>query len=84
MKMPEPVAETTCDCYPDHIGAIYAEAFLPVGTKLYDKQALIDLLEEAAVECDQERVAHLMFKNYQAAMALADVADSIRKLKETL
>jgi len=51
---------------------------------LYDKQALIDLLEAAAVECDQERVAHLMFKNYQAAMALANVADSIRSTKEKL
>lgn len=29
------VAETTCDCYPDHGGTIYAEAVLPRGTPLY-------------------------------------------------
>jgi hypothetical protein len=32
------VATTTCDCYPDHGGTIYAEAVLPEGTKLYTRR----------------------------------------------
>jgi hypothetical protein len=82
MKMPEPILwrykrqgrKTTTG--PDYLTQRLKA--VPQGFEeqpLYDKQALIDLLEEAAKECDQERVAHLMFKNYQAAMALANVAD---------
>jgi hypothetical protein len=89
MKMLEPVAEVRESRPVNANGATVKAAFLfdttlPSGTKLYDKQALIDLLEEAAKECDQERLAHATFKNYQAAFALAEVADSIRKLKEKL
>ncbi len=78
MKMPEPF--THYRNYDEQVQPFADENTVP----LYDKQALIDLLEAAAVECDQERAAHLMFKNYQAAMALADVADSIRSMKEKL
>jgi len=78
MKMPKSVAETTCDCYPDHIGAIYAEALLPVDTKLYDKQALIDLLEAAAVECETQ------CRNIAEKLYGKDLAVTIRSMKETL
>jgi hypothetical protein len=87
MKMPEPigvVAESRKTISTAFNTTIYTRYRFHQGAKIYDKQALIDLLEAAAVECDQERVAHLMFKNYQAAMALANVADSIRSMKEML
>lgn len=55
MKMPEPIATVT-----DNFATDFSEISrtwqrpIPLGTKLYDKQALIDLLEAAAVECDKE------------------------------
>ena len=78
MKMPEPVGylshynlEMLKQGYPQTIVMLKgAKRDLP----LYDKQALIDLLEEAAKECERqvETGAHIR------------CAKAIRKLKETL
>ena len=46
---------------------------------LYDKQALIDLLEEAAKECESRQTP-----NTGSVAILNGAADAIRKLKETL
>lgn len=45
---------------------------------LYDKQALIDLLEAAAVECEKE------YDNWDNERPLRIAATAIRKLKEKL
>jgi hypothetical protein len=79
MKMPEPIATVT-----DNFATDYSEISrtwqrpIPLGTKLYDKQALIDLLEEAAKECEKE------YDNWDNERPLRIAATAIRKLKETL
>ena len=80
MKMPEPVAtmqrgepciKSTDD---DQSFGMWCPVSLPNGTNLYDKQALIDLLEEAAVDVMTHGKS-----DYPAVFA-----ERLRKLKETL
>ena len=72
MKMPEPF--THYRHYDEQVQPFADENTVP----LYDKQALIDLLEEAAKECDKE------CDNWDEDRPLRIVAAAIRKLKETL
>lgn len=83
MKMPEPVGvvSETWAHWPEK-GEVACVDWLndkspSVGTKLYDKQSLIDLLEEAAKALRDIDALH--------NEGLVDVTvDTIRKLKETL
>ncbi|WP_157673022.1 hypothetical protein [Curvibacter sp. AEP1-3] len=53
-------------------------------TPLYDKQALIDSLEEAAKECDSTYYKYLAEDSGEVLHGIAACAATIRKLKETL
>ena len=77
MKMPEPVgyAGEIPEC-----ATLLIEKPFWAAIPLYDKQALIDLLEEAAKECEAEDVA----PTDSPTGVQECIAARLRKLKETL
>jgi hypothetical protein len=93
MKMPEATAYMWQHDETGRIG--FVEAWQPMDKwkesnprlrvigPLYDKQALIDLLEEAAKECENN---FKRFRQYTGTLREhdQDMADALRKLKETL
>jgi hypothetical protein len=85
MKMPEPigcgyVVKWERGDTPSTHKSGYAQV---LGVNVYDKQALIDLLEAAAVECENN---YKLFKTYTGTLRSHDqeMASTIRKLKEKL
>jgi hypothetical protein len=86
MKMPEPIGWGNHGQI-DNINLGYAYIYPAEGTgahrPVYDKQALIDLLEAAAVECENN---YKLFKTYTGTLRSHDqeMASTIRKLKEKL
>jgi hypothetical protein len=91
MKMPEPVGYLSQynltmleQGYPQTIVMLKgAKRDLPI----YSKQALIDLLEAAAVECEDTEIVDGKGYYMQGGDAVAtqrNIATAIRKLKETL
>jgi len=93
MKMPEPTAWTLTEELSKRETTTRAHLWFtnPVNcmwSPLYDKQALIDLLEEAAKECEAD---HAQAHTYDAdGLSIGHHSDAltcaaaIRKLKETL
>jgi hypothetical protein len=78
MKIPEPigvVVESRKTISTAFATKLYTRSHLEAGDNLYDKQALIDLLEEAAKEC---------IKYGEDSGDLQWMADHLRKQKETL
>ena len=84
MKMPEPVAH--CSVRPLQGDESVRKFEInwagadPVAGPLYDKQALIDLLEEAAKECENRDSGQGLREDLEDIACAA----AIRKLKETL
>jgi len=84
MKMPEPVAWTLTEELSKRETTTRAHLWFtnPVNcmwTPLYDKQALVDLLEAAAVECESRQTP-----NTGSVAILNGAADAIRSMKEKL
>jgi len=87
MKMPEPIA-AQYRVFDDRRWSDWREMQIEVAKQryaehvevrfLYDKQALIDLLEEAAKECERNWI------NTAEKLYGQDCAAAFRKLKETL
>lgn len=95
MKMPEPKAwaiftpegnARIWSTFQPHVQKLADAEGLTV-TPLYDKQALIDLLEEAAKECEDADIVDGNGYYMQGGDAVAtqrNIAAAIRSMKETL
>lgn len=79
MKMPEPIGYEYGNSVWYETNPRITDHIRKHGKPLYDKQALIDLLEAAAVECESRKTP-----NTGSVAILNGAADAIRAMKEKL